>query len=451
MLCQYCKKEIDEKANFCNFCGQPVNVACKQPQVDGNVNIENIEKKAVDSKFKLSIVVISIFCVALVIISVIFLYRKNNESALYNNIADFVYNATEGDIINFYDDVLSETYDRGGYTIGITADDFNITKTSDKNIFSVTGEVEITDLSQEDVKPTYSTLITTTLTTNFFRSEGTWKFDYTFETPSDSNSMSNLDSSVITLEELNNAYNSNQLAADNKYANQYLNVYGKVSEISSVKSDGTVDVELEYYSINPDATFELFFGVFTFNSSNMDLYSLQTDEYVTLTGYLTPGGGSTYIYFTNASLFKSNNNDDNVKDVSGTNEPNIPTDDLDIINDLSLIEGTWHQAHDYSTTLTVWFDSDMSGINGRNFWGSEPACLHFELSGYGFYEEGEAYWFPSPNVNPSFDGEFYYVGGNITISVDDFNQLFVDCPDRDDLNLHNAQFFDREAFYWLTD
>lgn len=127
-------------------------------------------------------------------------------------------------------------------------------------------------------------------------------------------------------------------------------------------------------------------------------------------------------------------------------ESGISTDSPSIINDLSLIEGTWHQAHDYSTTLTLWFESDMSGINGRNWGGSEPACLRFELLGYDFYEEGEAYWFPSPNVNPSFDGEFYYVGGSITISVDDFDQLVVDCPDRDDLNLHNVQFFDREAF-----
>lgn len=127
-------------------------------------------------------------------------------------------------------------------------------------------------------------------------------------------------------------------------------------------------------------------------------------------------------------------------------ESGISTDSPSIINDLSLIEGTWHQAHDYSTTLTLWFESDMSGINGRNWGGSEPACLRFELLGYDFYEEGEAYWFPSPNVNPSFDGEFYYVGGSITISVDGLDQLVVDCPDRDDLNLHNVQFFDREAF-----
>ena len=210
--------------------------------------------------------------------------------------------------------------------------------------------------------------------------------------------------------------------------------------------------DLEITSVTSDRAIFDFLKYIYFRDNN-DLYSINEGDKITVIGNIVEFSESylgsycisdaVLVDLPNETIVENNMGAGEVPSSGSLNDSDADS----IVNDLSLIEGIWLQAHNASTTLTLWFDSDVNGLNGRNWKGSEPAYLNFELASYDFYEEGQAMWFPSPGENPYFEGEFYYVGGTITIEVDDYDQLIVNCPDRPELGISNAQFFGREPLF----
>ena len=259
--------------------------------------------------------------------------------------------------------------------------------------------------------------------------------------------------SVYSDVDYNEIIYSKMFSIDEDSANIYYNGYNFVFCVEYTYNNITTETENPYTSFNIKAFqngIELDYyydnvfdgdvqsGSSITNTAKFDLINTSDDILIQILPWLDYNEGLVYMQYSyTLGASKDSSVESDASDTIGDSA-------LCITNDLSLIEGTWHQAHNYGTTLTLWFDSDLTGLNGRNWIASEPAYLNFVLSGYDYYEEGQAMWFPTYNENPFFEGEFYYVGGTITIEVDDSDQLIVNSPDRPELELYNAQFFDRE-------
>ncbi|MGN8891053.1 hypothetical protein [Dysosmobacter sp. HCP28S3_G4] len=112
----------------------------------------------------------------------------------------------------------------------------------------------------------------------------------------------------------------------------------------------------------------------------------------------------------------------------------------EIVNDFSLIEGSYHMADNYSTQMDLWFDYDVSGLNADNWQSasSEPLEVKFMfLDDSGILGDGAADWWPTNDEYPRFEGELYSSFDPITIEYDGYN-FIVTCLA---LGLTDASFF----------
>lgn len=121
-----------------------------------------------------------LLCIAVGALSSI---RKSNEESLFANYIDLLKDECDSTIIALYDAVLSVPYDQGGYMIETNYNNFSLLETDENNVFAVTGELGITDLSYGSGRPQYTAEITGTLTTNYLRNSYDWNLTYNYEYP----------------------------------------------------------------------------------------------------------------------------------------------------------------------------------------------------------------------------------------------------------------------------
>lgn len=316
MFCPNCGKELPDGAQFCTQCGtailsKPQQSSESEPSAftqDHNKFQQGstiLQKKSSNS-WK---VIIGAIGAAIILIAIIFIVRANNEKNMIRQIPWLVCDdETTDTITSYYEDYLGTSL-----TVGCDAEDFSVKQGSDSNTFDIVGKIEVTDISQ-DSRPTYDVNVTGTATTNFFRTKCSFSYQLQYQTPEiqtpeiqTPESQTPEDSSIIPIETLYQAFSSNPVSANNTYANQYLNVSGKIYDISYGTFTDIVNVNLRY-----NDGLDLMDAKFQFDPSDESLNNLIIGENIVLTGYLKPDGDMTWgLTFANASVYKSGSNTNN--------------------------------------------------------------------------------------------------------------------------------------------
>ena len=212
------------------------------------------------------------------------------------------------------------------------------------------------------------------------------------------------------------------------------------------QDDGTIAVkfpndQVAFYFSLVSEDIKGFMAEHTYDFGHYSLYetymnSLKTDSQVqsqnnmvgiTPSEEVPPGGDSN----TSAESAPQTHSD-------GFSAPELSFDE--IVNDFSLIEGSYHMTDNYSTQMDLWFDYDVSGLNADHWQSasSEPLEVKFMfLDDSGILGDGAADWWPTNDEYPRFEGELYSSLDPIIIEYDGYN-FIVTCPS---LGLTDASFF----------
>ena len=174
-------------------------------------------------------------------------------------------------------------------------------------------------------------------------------------------------------------------------------------------------------------------AVYVYFEDINDLYQLNEGDSFAVYGYIEEDYGSS-VKIVNARLAES-------APQTHSDGSSVPEQSSgEIVNDFSLMEGSYHMADNYSTQMDLWFDYDVSGLNADHWKSasSEPLKVKFMfLDDSGILGDGAADWWPTNDEYPRFEGELYSSLDPITIEYDGYN-FIVTCPA---LGLTDASFF----------
>lgn len=213
MFCPQCGKKCPDDSRFCENCGSPIEaVPPSQPEpvfpardplagavseIEANVRrAQSVPTPAPQPfpamtpvKKKTNTALIVVLAVVFLLLAAagggtffVFHLRSTNEAALSENPMDYIWEQCEEDIIDYYDDALPKSYSERGYKIDRKASSFSLRPTAEKNLFSVSGSVDVIDRTVDDAS--YEVEIEGTAKADFMRKQLTdWDLEYHFEDP----------------------------------------------------------------------------------------------------------------------------------------------------------------------------------------------------------------------------------------------------------------------------
>lgn len=215
MFCPQCGSKCPDDSRFCESCGNPLTPAPSHPAISRKPDI--LPMTASESVQKAQIIpppvtgaaydaaryiappvvqankpplagVIAVAAAVLLLLAaagggVFYLFhtRAANEEKLSKNLMEYMWAYCEQDILDYYDDALSEPYSEKGYKVERKGSSFKLRSETDKDVFPVSGRVDIIDRSNGDAS--YRVNIEGTVKTNFMRTKYTWDLEYDFEEP----------------------------------------------------------------------------------------------------------------------------------------------------------------------------------------------------------------------------------------------------------------------------
>lgn len=214
MFCPQCGKKCPDDSRFCEHCGSlieagpsPVRpgsdpLSAAVSEIETNVRRAQIVPVPAPAPAPVPLAPPSVrvqkkshagLIAALVIVFVLLLaagggafyvfhLRSSNEAALSENLMDHMWEHCEEKIVDYYDDALSKPYSERGYKIDRKASSFSLRSTGEKDVFAVSGSVDIIDRTVDDAS--YEVEIEGTAKSDFLRRQLTdWDLEYRFEEP----------------------------------------------------------------------------------------------------------------------------------------------------------------------------------------------------------------------------------------------------------------------------
>lgn len=217
MFCPQCGQKCPDDSRFCENCGSPIDpvphnqggysavpagdpLAAAVSEIEANVKRAQVAAPApapaqswpvappMPAKKKFPVGIVVALVVVMVLLAAagggafyLFHMRAVNEANLTENLAQYVWDYCEKDVIDYYDDALSKPYNKQGYKVEREESSFSLQPSQEKDIFRVWGRVDIIDRTEDDAS--YQVDISGTVKTNFLRTKYIWDLQYDFEEP----------------------------------------------------------------------------------------------------------------------------------------------------------------------------------------------------------------------------------------------------------------------------
>lgn len=194
MFCPQCGKKCPDDSRFCEHCGsmiqpppapapapRPVSAPGPFPAAAPVAPPVLVKKKSRAGLIAALAAVVVLLAAAGGGAFYVMQLRSANEAALSASLMDHMWDYCEADVIEYYDGVLAEPYDERGYKVDMKSSSFTFRPQTEKNVFPVTGRVDIIDRNDEGA--VYRVDIEGTVRTDFLRKNFDWDLSYDFEEP----------------------------------------------------------------------------------------------------------------------------------------------------------------------------------------------------------------------------------------------------------------------------
>lgn len=217
MFCPQCGNPCPDDSRFCENCGSPLAPVPPAPVIPREPDAlssavseisENVQKAQIISppaavpvygaagsfvppaqaRKKSHTGLIAAVVIILLLLAAagggafyIFHARAANGADLSENLMEYMWAYCEQDVLDYYDDALSKPYSARGYRVEQKVSSFKLQPAEEKDVFSVSGRVNIVDRTNGDAS--YRVDINGTVKTNFMRTKYTWDLEYDFEEP----------------------------------------------------------------------------------------------------------------------------------------------------------------------------------------------------------------------------------------------------------------------------